>query len=72
MESELIKIMQRNDPEMIEGFIGKIRLEGDKLCRDKFVHMVQCATLNGHHIPHFETTLNLLTIHRENKSRLKF
>jgi|TARA_B110000908_G_scaffold168465_1_gene223433 hypothetical protein len=72
MESQLIQVMKQNDPGMIREFIGKARLEKEILSRDKFVHMVQCATLNGHHIPHFETTLNLLSIPRVQKNSLKF
>ena len=72
MESELIQIMKHNNPEKIQEFIGRVRLENEILCRDKFVHMVQCATLNGQHIPHFETTLNLLSIPREKNNPLKF
>ncbi len=72
MESRLIQFMKQNDPETIQEFIVNVRLQGELLSRDKFVHLVQCATLNGHHIPHFSTTLNLLSIPIVKNNVLKF
>ena len=45
MESRLIQFMKQNDPETIQEFIVNVRLQGELLSRDKFVHLVQCATL---------------------------
>jgi hypothetical protein len=57
METELIHTMKNLGVEESHKFITNMHKNNCKFNRDRFVHLVQCHTLNSGIVPHFESVL---------------
>tara|TARA_B110001450_G_C17661932_1_gene497630 strand:- start:156 stop:380 length:225 start_codon:yes stop_codon:yes gene_type:complete len=74
METELIHTMKTATLEESHKFIMNMHKKNSAFNRDRFVHLVQCHTLNTGTVPHFEAVLKKidLTILHKKANTLKF
>lgn len=61
MEEDLIHIMKTHGKEASYIFLSQSKLSVETIERGRFVHLVQCHILNGHHVPHFEAVLQKMS-----------